>query len=122
MTRPAWILIIIFSAGLIILLSPDKDIPVIKLNEFHGPSVLDLTGLLLMLAAWLASTIMIFRRWTRITKTIDKNIVYILLAIYLLSVSGIVFCLIFSSEWLLWLCVTIAALINITLLVSALRK
>jgi len=68
MYKTHWILLTIFVTGLIILLLPDNHTPVIRLNQKHGPSFLDLAGLVLILTSWLISTIIVIKHWKQITK------------------------------------------------------
>jgi hypothetical protein len=116
-----WILFIIFLAGLIILLLPDKGSPVISLTQIHGPSFLDLAGLGLMLASWLVSTIIFIKRWKQVIEKTGRNISFLLLILYLFSLFGITTALSLSVEWLLWTCVALASAINIFFIISAFR-
>jgi len=122
MTNKNWILLILFIAGLIILLLPDKGEPVIVLNESHGPSLQDLIGLVLMLISWFASCIVVVREWQTVkSKTGDRNSSLLILA-YILSIIGIVLSLLFSFDLLLWPCIAIASVINISLIIYAFNK
>ena len=56
----------------------DNGVPVISLNESHGPSFPDLAGLVLILASWLASTIVVIKRWNAGNKQKGpKHFIYI---------------------------------------------
>lgn len=122
MTTKKWILLILFIAGLIILLLPDQGKPVIVLNEKHGPSFQDLTGLLLMLISWLVSCIVVVRKWKVIkSKTGDRNS-RLLVIVYVLSIIGVCLSLLFSSDLLLWSCVVIGSFINILFIIYAFDK
>ena len=121
MYKSRWILLIIFLAGLILLLLPDNGSPVIRLNQTHGPSFLDLAGLALMLGSWLVSTIVVIRHWNQVTIRTGRYISYFLLILYLLSIFGTVIALSLSVEWVLWTCVAFASAINIFFIVSAFR-
>ena len=112
---------IIFFTGLGILVLPDKATPVIDLNKAHGPSIPDLAGLFLMAISWLISTIFIFKSWVELRNKLSSQVLFILVVIYLISVTGIVAGLNLSSEWLLWVSVAAASLINISIIVSAFR-
>ena len=110
-----------FLAGLIILLLPDHGEPVFVLNKMHGPSLMDLVGILLMFPGWLISCTFIISKWKQIKKWIGAGTVYMLLIFYLVPILTIVFALGFSVEWLLWTCVVIASLINLLFIVVALK-
>ena len=62
MTKSILILITIFLAGLIILLLPDNNDPIIRFNKIHGPSLQDLGGLVLIISVWFVSCIFVMVR------------------------------------------------------------
>lgn len=121
MNKTAWILFLIFVLGLIILLLPDNNKPLLRFNKSHGPSAVDLAGLILMFVSWLASCIYIISRWTYITNVFGRNNVYLLVTLYFLSLAGIVAALSLSFEWMLWVCVAAASLVNIFFILIAFR-
>ena len=116
------ILIITFLAGLGVLLLPDKTTPVIRFNQMHGPSAMDIAGLVLMLLVWLSTAITVIKRRKKVVQLVGQSTVYLLAAVYLLAVCGIVFALSFSVEWLLWLAAGIAFIVNLTFIIPAFRK
>ena len=122
MTAKNWILLMLFIAGLIILLLPDVGKPVIVLNEKHGPSLLDMIGWLIMLTSWVLSCIMIARKWEKIRLKIPNPAFGSLIVIYILSIIGIALSLLFTSDMMLWSCAAIAGLINILFVVNAFAK
>jgi hypothetical protein len=119
--KTAWTLFLIFAAGLIILLLPDNGKPVIRFNKMHGPSLPDLAGLSLIMVSWLAGCMLIMRNWKAIKSRAGNRNVFLLAASYLLAISGIVLSLLLSAEWMLWLCTSIAALVNILFIAYAFR-
>jgi len=123
MTKTFWILFVVFLAGLIILILPDNDEPpVIKLNKAHGPSPVDLAGLLLMLGSWLVSYVLVFIHRKKVIKMFGKGNVTLLCLLYFILVLGIAIGLMLSSEWILWSCVTIAFMINVAFLIPVFRR
>ena len=121
MTRPFLILSTVFLAGLIILLLPDNNDRMISLNKNHGPSLLDLAGLLLMISPWLVSCILVIKKWAGIIKSIGRSTSFFLFVLYLFSLSGVVIGLVLSLELLLWTSVTIAVITNAALIITAMR-
>jgi hypothetical protein len=117
----SWILITIFMLGLIILILPDEGDPVFRLNKTHGPSLPDLVGLIFMLASWLISCVIIISRWQLVTQRAGKRSVYLSVTIYFLFLAGIVAALLLSFEWMLWVCVVTASMINIFFILLAFR-
>jgi len=119
MNSHRWILLIIFFAGLIILLLPDASKPVIEFNKIHGPSIPDLIGLSFIMISWVSSCITIIQRWPKIKLKLGNKTVYMLLIIYLLSCFGIVLSLRLSLDELLWFCVAAALIINVLFIIYA---
>ena len=119
MIRYAWILILLFTIGLIILVLPDNGRPVIRFNERHGPSLIDLTGISLVLVSWVASTIIIINRWPAIRRRLGKGKVYLLTLMYFLFLSGTLLGLILSLDLMLWFFAGAAFLVNILFVIFA---
>jgi drug/metabolite transporter (DMT)-like permease len=116
-----WLLLIIFFAGLVILLIPDNNATVIKLNKEHGPSIPDLAGLFLMAISWLLSTIFIAENRADLKNKMGKQIFLTLIVIYLSSIAGIVAGLLFSIEWMLWVSVIAASIINFLFIIAGFK-
>ena len=116
-----WILLIIFIAGLFILLLPDKGQPVIQLNQEHGPSIPDIVGLLLMLGSWFVSIIFIAKKRADLTRRFGNSILVIMIVLYLVSIGGIIAGLNSSIEWIIWLSVATATIINSAFIISAFK-
>ncbi len=107
------ILLIVAIAGMIILLLPDKSVPLFAFNKDHGPSFQDLIGLALILISWFIGVFMIVKNWICIKTRIGAKNILLFIIIYFLSCAGIVMALKTSLDWILWPCVIIALLINI---------
>ena len=122
MLNNKWGLLLLFIAGLIIVLLPDPGKPVIELNKSHGPSVQDLIGLGLILISWLFTCIIVIRNWEKIKSKIGNRALKLLIIIYLLAVIGIAISLAVSSDLMLWICVTVGSLINILCIIYAFAK
>ena len=112
MEKSFWIPCIVFATGLLILLLPDKTAPVFHFNKAHGPSLLDLIGLILILIAWWSTTITIVMRWRKVEKQVGPRGTYLLLILYVVFLGLIALALIASWEWLLWFSIIPAAVIN----------
>lgn len=122
MTNKKWIPLILFLAGLIILLLPDRGKPVIVLNKKHGPSLPDLVGLVIMMTGWLWSCIAVFENRNEVIRRTGKRISGLFIILYVLSVIGISLSLLFSFELILWSCTAIAACINILFIIYSFNK
>jgi hypothetical protein len=121
MTKSLLILITIFLTGSIILLLPDNNDPIIRFNKIHGPSLLDLAGLVLILSAWFASCIFVIKKWSQVLKSIGHSTAYFLVLLYVFSLSGVVLALILSLDLFLWTCIILAILTNVSIIITAIR-
>jgi magnesium-transporting ATPase (P-type) len=121
MKRTARIMFLIFIVGLILLLLPDNNKPLLRFNKTHGPSAVDLAGLVLMFASWLTSCIIIINRRKYLTNALGRKNIYLLVTLYFLFLAGIVAALLLSFEWMLWVCVAAASVINIFFILLAFR-
>ncbi len=119
MDRISGIIIGVFVLGLVILVIPDDASPVFTFNKTHGPSLPDLAGLFLMLGSWFLCLIMIARQWKPIEKRLGKGNAYLGMGLYLLFIAGIATALLFSFEWMLWVCIAFASTINIGFIIFA---
>ena len=122
MRKKKWALFILFIAGLIILLLPDRGKQIIRLNERHGPSIQDLIGLVLILLSWLFSCAVVISNWKKIKLKTGHKTFNLLLIVYVLSIIGIILSLTFSSDIFLWICATVGLLINTLFIIYALNK
>lgn len=116
-----WPALVMFCIGVIILLMPDGGTPVIRLNGIHGPSLFDIAGLSMMLIGWLVGTLLIIQSRRRLSHKPGKPILFSMMFIYIISIAGIIAGLNLSVEWILWSGVAGATLINILLVIAALR-
>ena len=119
--RLKWLTLLVFLAGLIILLLPDKSKPLVEFNRSHGPSFPDLVGLIMMFISWVASTINIINNWNQLIVRLGNRTLPGMIFIYFVSIAGVITGLSMSMEWLLWVSVAVASIINIALIVSAYR-
>ena len=122
MKKNRLIFLVIFIVGLVTLLLPDNGKPVIKLNEMHGPSWVDLIGLILVLIAWLFSCLIIIKNWKNLCSRVGRRNMILSLSIYFISVIGICLSLNISHDILLWIFAVCAALINTLFIVFAFGK
>jgi hypothetical protein len=122
MIRPLLILTTIFLAGFIILLLPDNNDRLIRFNKIHGLSLQDLAGLVSMISVWVTSCILVIKKWHLVIKSLgSSSTAYFLVLLYLFSLSGVALALILSLDLLLWISVIIAAIINVSVIIIAIR-
>lgn len=116
-----WMAVAQVLGGLVIIILPDKDATLIPVNSNHGPSLLDLAGLILFASGWFWLTVFIIRRWNKIKLSIGANRLYNLIAIYFIGILLIISGLKIESEPLLWIGVFLSSSINLFLIVKAAR-
>ena len=122
MLNNKWVLLILFIAGLIIVVLPDSGKAVIELNKSHGPSIQDSIGLGLILISWLFGCTIVVRNWRKIKSRIGNRTFRLLIMIYLLALIGIILSLALSSDFLLWICLAVGLLINMLYVIYAFKK
>jgi hypothetical protein len=122
MLNNKWVLLILFIAGLIIVVLPDSGKAVIELNKSHGPSIQDSIGLGLILISWLFGCTIVVRNWRKIKSRIGNRALKLLTIIYLLAMTGIIVSLAVSSDFFLWICVAVGLLINMLYVIYAFKK
>jgi hypothetical protein len=115
--RFKWLILLVFIAGLIILLLPDKSKPLIELNRSHGPSFIDIVGLALMFISWIICLLDIIKNWRQLKIKMGNQILFGLIFIYLVSNAGIIIGLNLSIEIILWVSVAVASIINMVLII-----
>jgi hypothetical protein len=116
----SWIILLLFVAGLIVLLMPDSGPRVFGFNQEHGPSQTDLYGLAMILGAWFYSCIIMIQTWNKIRHRLGKKMIFSMVLLYLISIAGIAAALLISSEGLLWPSVIAATSVNTVVIVFAL--
>jgi len=112
MNKKLWLLAGIFIFGLVVLLLPDRGTAVVRLNEEHGPSWMDLTGLLSMLIGWAGLSYRIVKNWRHILQIIGVANARVLTAIYFIAILAIIISLVVAVEWMLWISIAIASIVN----------
>ena len=122
MFKLKWALLIVFLAGVLILVLPDDGKELIKLNKIHGPSFQDIIGLALISLSWVGSIIIVCICWGKIKTIIGTRNAPLLLFVYLFSCIGIAIALKTEADWILWPCVAIALFINILFVFLSFKK
>jgi hypothetical protein len=117
--RFKWLILFAFITGLIILLLPDKNKPLIEFNRSHGPSFTDLIGLVLIFISWMICLVDIIKSWKRLKINRGERTLFTLLFIYVASIAGVIIALNSSTEIFLWISVAVASMVNITLIIFA---
>jgi hypothetical protein len=74
-----------------------------------------------MLISWLISVVFIAGTLSELAKKFGKSVLLIMMILYFLSVAGVIAGLNLSSEWILWISVAVATIINILFVVTAFK-
>ncbi|MGC3948282.1 MAG: hypothetical protein QM762_27875 [Chryseolinea sp.] len=111
MSRSPVLYIILVIAGLIVLAWPEQDnVMLVQVARRHGPSRLDLIGLLLMAIGYVPLAVITFRRFPEVKKRLTPRVANILVVAYFVSLSIIAIALFANQEALLWFAVAVAAI------------
>lgn len=119
MPRYFWMAVSQVAAGIAIVLLPDRGETLITFNSAHGPSVLDIVGLILLANGWIWLTAYVIARWKKIAKFLGNSKLYLLLSVYLIGILLIIFGLKLENEILLWTGVILSGLSNLLLILIA---
>ena len=80
MQKIFWIYIIVITAGIIFLLLPETGYRLISVNEYHGPSFMDVIGLVLIITCWLLMLITSVKRYKKIMNTLNPKLIVLCIA------------------------------------------
>ena len=122
MTRTFWIAISFLIAGSILLVLPDKGEPIISFNEMHGPSVIDLVGLILFSIGWIWLTTNVILGWKKVIESLGYSKTILLLLLYITGIVLIILGLRNAQDVLLWTGVFLAVISNALLVYQAFRN
>jgi VIT1/CCC1 family predicted Fe2+/Mn2+ transporter len=75
----------------------------------------------LIISVWFASCIFVIKKWSQVLKSIGHSTAYFLVLLYVFSLSGVVLALILSLDLLLWTCIILAILTNVSIIITAIR-
>lgn len=113
--------IVLVILGLAVLSWPERDnVMLIQVAKHHGPSRMDVIGLLLMAIGYVPLAVITSRRFPRVQRRLSPRIANILLVAYFVSMTIVAIALIADQEVLLWFAVAIATISQIVLTSTAL--
>lgn len=108
--------------GLILVMIPDRGVPLIQFNPNHGPSALDTVGLALILAAWLYMVAKTVVEKKRVVQHHGMEKIKRLIGYVVLGGASIFFGLQIELDFVLWCGVVISLLGYGLLFLPAFRK
>lgn len=121
MPRYFWMAVFQVTAGIAFVLLPDRGEVLIAFNSAHGPSLLDIIGLILLASGWIWLTVYVIGRWKKIASSLGKFKLYLLLWAYFVGILLIILGLRTENEILLWTGIIFSSLSNIFLIIKATR-
>lgn len=75
-----WICILVFSLGAFIIGLPDGGPPIIDISELHGPSLIDLIGIAIMVVPWTYLIVYSLIKWRRVLFELGRPVAALSLA------------------------------------------
>jgi len=117
------ICLLLIVVGLVVLAWPEQDDQMmIQFSETHGPSSLDIAGIVILLVGYVPLIFPAFTKFSTIQKSAGKifSTLLIVAAVVCLLLIGVA--LVIGSDVLLWVAVTISTAAQATLVYFVYRK
>jgi len=80
MTQSFWICCLTFAIGVVIVALPDSGPRVFSISELHGPSLIDVLGLVMVMIPWTYSIIYALLKWRRVLFVLGRPLAALSLA------------------------------------------
>jgi hypothetical protein len=112
MIKAAYFPIALMLLGLVVLAWPERNsVMLVKLAESHGPSALDVVGIVIIMLGYVPLVSRVIFERVRLRSTLG---IYfpVSIAVILVAFASIIVGLVVESEWLLWSAVGIATLVQ----------
>jgi len=123
MKRIFWVYLALLLLGLIVLAWPEaNDVMMIQFSETHGPSKVDLAGILIIMMGYLPMVKEVWKQSSEIKTYIGIRSWNILLVVTFISMTGIAWSLYAGSDITLWLSVIVAAIAQAILVRVAYKR
>jgi len=120
--RPGIYLMLIV-VGLVVLAWPEQDDQMmIQFSETHGPSSLDIVGIVILLVGYVPLIFPVFTKHAMIQQSVGKIFSKLLIVAAVVCLLLIGIALMIGSDVVLWVAVTISAVAQATLIYFANRK
>ena len=123
MKRIFWVYLALLLLGLIVLAWPEENnVMMIQFSETHGPSKIDLAGILIIMMGYIPMVKEVWKQSSGIKAIIGIRSWNILLAVTSISMAGIAWGLYAESDITLWISVIVAAIAQAILVRVAYRS
>jgi hypothetical protein len=121
MKREFWIYCAFVVLGIIVVALPDNDNRLFSLSEKHGPSRLDIAGLVMVIVPWIMLTLSALRKWRIVLYTLGRRLVTVLIALSLVGLLVLVVSIRSESDH--WITGAVISFVGqAPLIVAAFRK
>jgi len=123
MKRIFWVYLALLLLGLVVLAWPEaNDVMMLQFSETHGPSKMDLAGILIIMMGYLPMVKEVWKHSSEIKTYIGIRSWNILLAVTFISMAGIAWGLYAMSDITLWISVIVATISQAILVRVAYRR
>ena len=123
MKRIFWIYCSLLSLGLIVLAWPEQnDLMMIQFSETHGPSKMDVAGILITMMGYVPMIKEVWKQFPKIKSNLGGRSWKILIAVTFIAMAGIVLGLYAGSDITLWISVIVAIIAQAVLVRVAYRR
>lgn len=110
MQKVFWVYIVIIIVGFILLLLPETGEVLIAVNDYHGPSSIDIVGLSLIILCWAMMLVTAIKRYKKIRGGLNSNQFIIWVAAIIIGTIWIVISLFNNTQhaWITGAAIAIA--------------
>ena len=122
MKRIFWVYLCLLLFGLIVLAWPEENnLMMIQLSEKHGPSKMDLAGILIIMMGYIPMVKEVWKQSPSIKTILGTRRWNLFLTVIFISMVGIVVSLYVGIDMLLWTSIIVAVLSQAVLVYTAYR-
>jgi len=123
MKRIFWVYFALLILGLLVLAWPEEnDVMMIQFSETHGPSKMDLAGILIIMMGYLPMLKEVWKQSSFIKQNIGEKNWQLLILITFIALAAISLGLYAGNDIILWLAVAAAAIAQGILVLIAYRR
>jgi hypothetical protein len=123
MKRIFWIYFALVILGLIVLAWPEEnDVMMIQFSETHGPSKIDLAGILIIMMGYMPMLREVWKKSSFIKKNLGEKNWHLLIVMACVAITAIGWSLYVRNDITLWVSVIVAALAQAVLVRIAYRR
>jgi hypothetical protein len=123
MKRIFWIYFALLLLGLIVLAWPEENnVMMVQLSETHGPSKIDLAGILIIMMGYVPMIKEVWKKTSFIKATIGTRFWNLAVVVTFIAMASIIWSLYSQNDLMLWLSVALATLAQAILIGTAYRR